>query len=251
MKRLLMIATLLIICAVGTAAMYMKTTNTASFNMPNRQTKIRTYIVKFSETTLQNASAFANLFNINDEFFEDEISFIFKNENEQLTLCKHLNQINYRSIQSETTTDLPVINNEEDAVLAAVNFLKKKRLPFSYEEALVEFDGEFYKVTLINKLNGVPLLAFNNTITIDKCGNIFTVDYFYAELSEHGSCELLDVRAALEAAGVFLTDEEFQNAKIGIIYIYANSIIVPGYLIEGKTQDGNSFRKVVNAACGS
>ena len=247
MKRFSAIITLLIVCVIATAAVYMKKTDAVNPSILSQQNKIGTYIVKFSEVTLQNASNYANLFNINEEFFEDELFFVFKNEKEQLTVCKHLNQINYRLIQTEQN-QVPVINNEKDAARVAVDFLKKKRLPFSYEEALVGFDGEFYKVTLINKLNGIPLLAFNNIITIDKMGNVVNVDYFYAEFAKHGSCELLDVRTACERAGVFLTDEEFENAKISIIYIYADSIIVPGYLIEGKTQNGSDFRKIVNAA---
>ena len=243
MKRNLTVVVLLIACITVIAAVYMQNINAVSIS----QSKIGTYIVKFSEVTLQSASAYANLFNINEDFFEDELSFVFKNEKGRLTVYKHLNQINYRAVQVKTTPDMPVINSE-DAVKMAVDFLKKKRLPFSYEEALVAFDGEFYKVTLINKLKGIPLFAFNNVITVDKAGNVVNVDYFYAGFARHGSCELLDVRIASEKAGIFFTDEEFENAKVSIIYIYADSIIVPGYLIEGTAQDGNSFRKIVNAA---
>ena len=253
MNRLLMIIILLIVCFTATAAVYMNNINTVNTSTLNLQNKIETYIVKFSEATLSTVSHYAYLFNIKEEFFDDELYFVFKNEEEQLTVYKHLNQINYKRLQTkeEPLQELGAItvNNDEDAVNTAVNFLKKNRLQFSYEESLVGFDGEFYKVTLINKLSGIAMLAFNNTVILDKRGNVVNVDYFYAEFSKHGSCELLSLRDACERSGVFFTDEVLENAEVSIIYMYADSIIVPGYLIEGQLQDGSCFRKIVNAAC--
>jgi hypothetical protein len=244
MKRYFMIAVLFIFCIFG---LYMKNSLEANASALNQKGKIGTYMVNFSEVDLSSVSHYANLFNINEEFLEDETAFIFKNEHEKLSVYKHLNQIRYDRLGAKVL-EKQVLQSDVDAAKTAVSFFQKKRLPFKFEEVLVGFNGELYKVIFIEQLSGINLYAFNNTVTIDIYGNIVSADYFYHKFSKYGSCEMLNARAACEREEVFVPKEVFENAKISVIYIYEDSIIVPGYLIEGLLNDGSCFRSIVNGA---
>ena len=213
-------------------------------------------MVKFRDVTLSIASNYANLFNRHsifcvsnegEEFFDNEDAFVFKNEREQLTVFKNSNKISYRLLQKESSQGIAV-NSEKDAAKLAVGFLKKNRLPFSYEDIFIDFCGEFYNVKLINNLNGIALHAFNNVITVDIYGNVVSLDYFNVDFLKYGSSELLDIQRASERSGILIPEEIFKNGKISIVYVYENSIVVPGYLVEGRLRDGGSFRQIISAA---
>jgi len=209
MKRILVLTTLSIICITTIYAF-------KTFRIDEENIKyllMNSYMVKFSEVSLSDAFHFANLFasNMKEAFFEDENSFVFENEIRRLTVYKYQNKISYRLFQIEDTLPLQA---EIEPQKAALDFFKKKRLPFSYEEIHVDFDGEFYTVKLINMLGDIPLHAFNNVITVDAFGNVIGMDYFNVEFFKYKS--------------VLLNSSSSPDAKI--VYIYENSIVTPVYL---------------------
>ncbi len=215
----------------------------ASQELGNEFNKISTYLVRYNETDEKVAADYADIFNVNDEFYEYDDYYLFKRRNESLLVYKYVSLVSFRQETKRKSEEVPV----EKAVENAVSFVQNKLIPFTYDEVKTNVIDDIYNITFIKKLGGIKLHDFNSFAKVDLYGNVLQLDLYYCDFSKYGSCGVMPIEMAFAEAG--LVPEEVNEAdNKGLVYVYESSVILPAYLLEGVDSHGKEYQTFINAA---
>ncbi len=212
-------------------------------NISKNPKKLNTYIIENSEVTVNSAMHFADIFNMKENFLEYDEYFLFYGEyNDKLKVYKYLNYIMY---ENDSKARNKPIDGNGDALNLALSFIDNLILFFAYDEAVVDFDGQFYNIKFISLLDNIKLYSFNNSITIDTMGNIVKMEYYYNKFKQLSNISLKTIDEALKSIP---SNINIDTERIAIVYTYENSIVQPSYLFIGEDTTGNVCKYFISAA---
>ena len=213
------------------------------------------YAIKYQTTDEETAKKFAKKFQMPMAFFTNDESFVFENNDAMLTICRHSGHLNFEAVAqvliSADANKIAPLNHEE-LTTRAVEIFKDFELTLEYVELRVEAHPEnensHFTIIFINRLGNLKNFAFNNSVTLDCCGNFISLDYFFIDYDLLGTGSVKSMREAFDAlpSRHGLTAVNLTDAML--VYAYINSIIQPAYLFIGETTDGSPVEYMVRAA---
>jgi hypothetical protein len=177
---------------------------------------------------------------------ETEQYFSCSDENGSVYVSKYGNLINYVTKAAKGEDEL--ITSEE-ALKIAEDFIDKRFLFLSYEEAETNFDGETYEVCFINRIGNIKNYSFTTSVTLNANGGVKSLTYYNIHYQRLGSVKTISMETAATRLPLDLPDGELiELAKCSLAYIYEDSVVQPAYLFEGVTSTGDAFKCFINAA---
>ena len=211
---------------------------------------INTYIPRYGDVDLKTAETYARYLNILNLEEEEDNYFLFKDGNKKLYVDKTANYIKYKLDEMPIENNiLPKLLGDRDALRYAQEFIENNLLAFSYEEAIVEFDGNYYEVVFINTLGNLRNFGFSNSVKLDLYGNVVSMDYYYWNYERLHNARIKSERDAFYELPVYYgEDTEIFIQSCRLVYHYQNGILQPAYLFEGNMNDGKYFEAFVSAS---
>ncbi len=209
---------------------------------------INLYVPKYKFLDLDMAKYYFNLFMIKDNILETEDYYYSQNDEGIVFVYKYDNLIKFTSKNENSNKSYNIIT-DEDALKKAVNFIEEKLLFLSYEETEVNFDGEKFIVTFINRVGNIKNYSFNTVVILNKYGDIISMDYSNMTYENFDRCKIKSMQEAFYELPIDFPEEtNIILEKCNIVYIYDNSFVQPAYLFEGRMADDISFQCFVKAA---
>ncbi len=245
----------------------------AMFPLSDKVSNVSIYSLKYYPTGIDAALRYADLFGMT-ESWEDDKSYYFYNEDEELRIDKYVNSFVYsRDLVSEREQEAWYLESGErglsfamepeealtynELIEKALVFMQSRLLYLSFEEVFVDYyeleDEILYVVNFISTLDNIKNYAIMNQVCLNEFGEVMEVKYYFGSFEKLGTFKVKSIKEAfLELEG--LKDFGFHNTEKKIIlesctlvYYYESSIIQPAYLFIGTFPDGELFEYYVKA----
>jgi len=222
---------------------------TLRYNIPrNMPTVANNYALYYEPTTRVTALEYARNFKISTNPVECDDAFTFENEAGILRVYRHIPKLIY-----ERYPNISMSNNDvawECCIYQSITIMEEYNLvltgePFALNESE---NNKNITVKFIDSIEDLKNHALNNTVTLDTEGNLVAIEYFFVELELLGSCSIKSILEAFNELPIH-DGENIDITNVQLVYIYANSIIQPGYLFSGEDSDGEYFSILVRASC--
>ena len=216
---------------------------TLRFNIPrNMPSTANNYALYYEPTTRTTALEYARRFRIDTPPVECDEAFTFENEIGILRVYRHIPKLIYEVFPNTSTFN----NNDmwKCCISQAVSIMENYNLSIT-DEAVALNEKENFTVKFIDTIEDLKNHALNNTVTLDVEGNLVAIEYFFVELELLGSCAIKSIIEAFNDLPNHNGNIDITNVQL--VYIYANSIIQPGYLFSGEDSDGEPFSALVKA----
>lgn len=209
-----------------------------------------TYIPRYDINTAEQAAQYAALFNMAAvECIDSEDAYTYENGNVTLSVHKFINLIHYENASAENPDIKERIILNEQAINAALKFIKANGLTLKYSETVVNFEDNSYVVTFVDKLSSMADYAFPTVFVINNLGEVVSMDYYYFSYERLSDCSVKTMKQAFYELPIdFPEQTKIDLKRCTLVYEYKNSILQPSYLFEGELQGGGTFRCFVNAA---
>jgi len=204
-----------------------------------------TYIPRYEPTDRRQADAIAEPF-APREASETDDEFLYICENGLLTISKHFNHIVYRT---ENMATAPPVRAGGTPSEQAAAFLTSYALPVPYGLAETEEAEDSCTIRLYPRLGGTDCLAFPAIVSLSPDGALLTLEVYSFAFDRLSGCKLLPFSAACAALPLdFPEDTRITLERVAFVYTLKDSILQPGYLVEGVYADGELFRCILPAA---
>jgi hypothetical protein len=224
--------------------------NPAHKTFPNAKKNVDIYIPEYEVTEYEAAKLYAARFGMGEaQMLKGDDDYIFEKENEKLTVYRNIKLIEYES--SNKTKDTFITKDE--AKDTAFEVLNLRHLQIPEDEITVTLDEGKYTVTFAGTLGSLPNRAFPQTVIMDECGNVTKITYYSVKYKKIGSSKLKPVKEAYAKYSYLFEnpgpegnrsgkpEKNFINERdVRLIYIYQDSIVQAGYLLERKTETGET-----------
>ncbi|MDR1689911.1 MAG: hypothetical protein LBS21_15090 [Clostridiales bacterium] len=217
---------------------------------PNLKKTVDIYVPEYEVTEFETANFYAARFGMSGaDILSGEDEYIFAKGDEKLTVYRNIKLIEYENTKKIRDTAI----TKDEARVRAGEILSLKQLQVLPDEIKVNADGEKYTVTFADTLAGVTNLAFPQTVVMDGFGNVEKITYYSVKYKKIGQSKLKTAEDAFaEYLHLFVNSKQEENrteqpvksfiqgADIRLIYIYQDSIVQAGYLLERETETGET-----------
>ena len=224
---------------------------TLRFNIPrNMPTMANNYALFYEPTTKITALEYAHRFRINTPPIECDEAFTFENETGILRVYRHIPKLIYEVFPGTST----FCNKKarECRISQATSIMEEYNLDITGEAVTLienentnENENGHFIVKFIDTIEDLKNHALNNTVTLDIEGNLVAIEYFFVELELLGACSIKSILQAFNELPNHNGSVDITNVQL--VYIYANSIIQPGYLFSGDDSEGEPFSALIRA----
>jgi hypothetical protein len=222
---------------------------TLNFEMDTEKTKkSKIYIPRFNINTFDEADYFANIFEMDKPFTENEEYFKFLNSSGELTVFKFINLVTFENNILNYFSEEKV-TSEKEAASIAENFMLNNFMYIKFNKVEVEESNDIYNVKFLNTLDNLSNHSFNSNVLVDRHGNILRMDYFYVDFDKLNNITLKSMdKAYLELPIDFNNKIEIVLNSCNLVYIFENSIVQPAYHFLGKNSNDERFDCYVKAS---
>ena len=224
---------------------------TLRFNIPrNMPIMANNYALFYEPTTKTTALEYAHRFRINTAPIECDDAFTFENDVGILRVYRHIPKLIYEVFPNTST----FFGNKmwKCCISQATSIMEGYSLDIIGEgitqnesENTNEKENGHFTVKFIDTIEDLKNHALNNTVTLDIEGNLVAIEYFFVELELLGACSIKSILQAFNELPNHNGNVDITNVQL--VYIYANSIIQPGYLFSGEDSAGEPFSALVKA----
>jgi len=214
------------------------------FNIPrNMPTVANNYALYYEPTSRLTALEYARRFRINTLPVECDEAFTFENDIGILRVYRHIPKLIYEVFPNTST----LLNNNmwECCISQAISIMEEYNLGITGEAIALNKDESHFTVKFIDIIEDLKNHALNNSVTLDVEGNLIAIEYFFVELELLGACSIKSIIQAFNSLPNHNGNVDITNVQL--VYIYANSIIQPGYLFSGEDSNGEPFSALVKA----
>ncbi|MDR1638275.1 MAG: hypothetical protein LBT59_01145 [Clostridiales bacterium] len=213
----------------------------------DRPMQVSCYMVKYRQENYALALKYAETFMLPDSVEQSDDSFIFYSDSGVLTANR---EGTWFAFDANLTTQegLTPLRGDEDAILKAESYVTEKYLMLFYEDALVHFDGETYRIEFINRIGDIKNYAFRTEVSMDKYGRLERLEYCSALYEKVGSCQVKPISQALLELPNVEPEDSVLLRSCQLVYIYDDSIVQPAYFFLGDASEGRTFECFVKAA---
>jgi hypothetical protein len=203
------------------------------------------YLPRFGFVDPDQALLIAELWGAENEYYEDDKQYFFKDSDGILAVNKFGDFIEFISERPPVRRDPPQIYDHVATEYAEI-FMRNRLNFFDYEKTVTSFEDGVFEILFIERLGNLKNYGFPAVVRIDGEGNIFSAEYYFLSYDKLDSFPIKSQADAFYHLPVDI-DSPVHLKKVTLVYGFRNSILQPCYLFEGEYADGRIFRAFVDA----